>query len=87
MNPLNWLRRKKPEPPAAPEEPPLIKPSPVQAVNYVRALLILKNIPFKELVQELRKLPWFKITYCLGVIIWIYMTCLFFTYLMRAILP
>lgn len=84
MNPLNWIRRKKPK---KSEESPLVKPSPVQAVNYVRALLILKKIPFKQLMQELQKLPWFKITYGLGVIIWIYMTCLFFTYLMRAILP
>jgi hypothetical protein len=87
MNPLNWLKRKKPEKPKDPPDVPLVKPSPVQAVNYVRALLILKNIPFKELMQELRKLPWFKITYCVGVIIWLYMTGLFLNYLARAILP
>jgi hypothetical protein len=81
---LPWRRKKEDTPvvtPPTPEEPqitiPDIKPSNLQFVNYIRALLILKNIPLKKLRDELKKLPWLDIFYVAGVLIWLLMTYLF----------
>jgi hypothetical protein len=70
---MGWLFPKKP----APDDIPEIKPSNIQFVNYIRALLILKKIPFKQLLAELKKLPWLDICYVIGVFIWLFMTGLF----------
>ncbi len=81
---LPWRRKKEDTPvviPPTPEEPqitiPDIKPSNLQFVNYIRALLILKNIPLKKLRDELKKLPWLDIFYVAGILIWALMTYLF----------
>jgi hypothetical protein len=67
-----------PEPAPTPDTPP-ITPSRVQAVNYIRALLILKQIPIKQLREEFLKLPLKKIAYTIGVVIWFIMTYSFIT--------
>lgn len=87
-----WRRKKEddtpPVPAPEPKEPaveiPEIKPSNLQFVNYIRALLILKNIPFTKLRDELKKLPWLDIFYVLGILIWIFMSCLFIRQLVLA---
>lgn len=80
----NWLYTKKvaplPEPTPTPEpapvvpEPPIITPSNIQLINYIRALAILRNIPFQQLRTEFFKLPLRKIGWVLGVTFWLYMT-------------
>lgn len=90
MSWIPWRRKKEdnpaPSPKPAPEEPqvviPEIKPSNLQFVNYIRALLILKNIPFTKLRDELKKLPWLDILYVVGIFIWIFMSYLFVRQLM-----
>ena len=67
-----------PEPAPTPDIPP-ITPSSVQAVNYIRALLILNQIPLKKLRDEFFKLPLKKIAYTIGVVIWFIMTYSFIT--------
>jgi hypothetical protein len=71
-----------PEPPPKPT-PTLditpATPSKIQAVNYIRALLILKQIPFKKLREEFLKLPLKQIAYTIGVVIWFIMTYSFIT--------
>jgi len=80
----NWLYPEKdapqPEPTPAPEPapvipaPPVITPSNIQLINYVRALAILRSIPFNQLRTEFFKLPLRKIGWVLGVTFWLYMT-------------
>ena len=76
----NWLYPEKdtpqPEPAPAPAipEPPIITPSSIQLINYVRALAILRSIPFQQLREEFFKLPLRKIGWVVGVTFWIYMT-------------
>jgi hypothetical protein len=78
----NWLfPEKKPAPAPLPEPPPTVAPEPepvqpsgIQAFNYVRALLILKNLPLKQLREEFLKLPLAKICWTAGLFIWAYMT-------------
>jgi len=36
---------------------PEIKPSPINAINYLRSWLLLKKLPFKQLYAEFLKLP------------------------------
>jgi hypothetical protein len=67
-----------PEPTPTPDIPP-ITPSNIQAVNYIRALLILKQIPIKKLREEFLKLPLKKIAYTIGVVIWFIVTYSFIT--------
>ena len=81
-----WLfpeKKPAPAPEPAPESAPntveadvpdIAQPSAVQAVNYIRALLILKNLPLKQLREEFLKLPLAKICWLAGVLIWLYMT-------------
>jgi hypothetical protein len=80
-----WRRKKDETPdekkddvvPVVPETPvPEIKPSNLQFVNYIRALLILNQIPFRKLRDELKKLPWLDIFYVLGILVWILMSYL-----------
>jgi hypothetical protein len=68
----------KPQPEVVPDVP---EPSRVQFVNYIRALLILRNAPFKELHAEFMKLPHKKIAYAVGTAIWVFMTYTFLKYL------
>jgi hypothetical protein len=71
----DWLYPKKVDPQPAPTpEPPVILPSNIQLVNYIRALAILRNIPFQQLRAEFFKLPLRKISWVLGVTFWLYMT-------------
>jgi hypothetical protein len=64
-----------PDPEPAPaREPEPVQPSVIPAVNYLRALLILKNLPLKQLREEFLKLPLAKICWMLGLVIWAYMT-------------
>ena len=63
-----------PEPDPAVVEPETIQPSAIPAINYVRALLILKNLPLKQLREEFLKLPLAKICWLAGLLIWMYMT-------------
>jgi hypothetical protein len=61
---------------------PAIEPSRVQLVNYIRALLILRNTPFKELRDEFLKLPLKKIAYAIGTVIWLFMSYTFLKHLL-----
>jgi len=78
----DWFFPKKPtpEPQPAPEvvpplpEPPVVKQSPIQLINYARALAILRSIPFKQLREEFFKLPLRKLGWAIGVTFWLYMT-------------
>lgn len=89
---FNWRKKKEPKEPEVPAIVPApvtpevseIKPSNFQVINYVRALLILKNTPFKKLYVELKKLPWLDIFYVLGVLVWIFMSGLFGWQLIKA---
>lgn len=47
--------------------------------------MILRNIPFKKLGDELKKVPWFTVVYITGVVVWVYMTYSLCIYLFRAI--
>lgn len=58
---------------------PTITPSSIQAVNYIRVLMILKQLPIKELRAAFLKLPLKKIAYTIGVVIWFIMTYSFIT--------
>lgn len=79
-----WLYPKKDAPQPAPSpdvepapvipEPPVVTPSNIQLINYVRALAILRSIPFQQLRTEFFKLPLRKIGWVVGVTFWIYMT-------------
>lgn len=89
MSWIPWRKKKENQPvtPApAPDPPPIeipeIKPSNLQFVNYIRALLILKNIPLTKLRDELKKLPWLDIFYVLGILVWILMSYLLIKQLM-----
>jgi hypothetical protein len=91
----DWLYPKKddPKPTPAPtpqpepvDDKPLIAPSSIQFVNYIRAIMILRNIPITKLQAEFAKIPWLDIGYIAGVFIWVYMTYALTTQLFRAIL-
>ncbi len=72
-----------PSPPAPlPEFPANITPSNFNFVNYLRALMLLRAIPFAKLREEILKLPLKKIAYVFGVFIWIYMTYTFILHLL-----
>jgi hypothetical protein len=72
-----------PEPvPVIPPEPKPVEPSNIQLVNYIRALVILRNTPFKELHAEFFKLPLQKIAYAIGCVIWVFMSYTFLKYLL-----
>lgn len=70
---MGWIFPRKPEPDGIPE----IKPSNLQFINYIRALMILQKIPFAKLRDELKKLPWLDILYVLGWFVWLFMSGLF----------
>lgn len=86
----SWFETKTPDPapepvvPAEPEkpEPDPVEPSRIQLVNYIRALMILRNTPFKELRDEFLKLPLQKIAYAIGCVIWVVMSYTFLKYLL-----
>jgi hypothetical protein len=89
-----WLfPEKKPAPVPSPEPTPevsapeQVKPSAIPAVNYVRALLILKNLPLKQLREEFLKLPLAKICWLVGLLIWFYMTYALASWLLWHLLP
>lgn len=80
-----WTPDKKPETPPEPDkekpeeipaepDPVVVTPSSLNVVNYLRALMILRNTPFKKLWAEFLKLPLKKLAYATGLIIWVYMT-------------
>ena len=75
-----------PLPPTPPINPPNfpddIKPSNFNFVNYLRALMILRAIPFAKLREEILKLPLKRIAYVCGVFIWVYMTYTFILHLL-----
>ena len=77
---LVFPKKAEPAPPPAPApepvlpSPPIVKPSSIQLVNYIRALAILRTIPFKRLRDEFVKLPLRQLGWMLGVIFWLYMT-------------
>ncbi len=52
-------------------------------VNYIRALMILRNTPFKELREEFLKLPLQNIAYAIGAVIWVFMSYTFLLAIMR----
>lgn len=84
----NWRKKKEAKEPEITTvendvEIPEIKPSNLRAINYIRALLILKNTPFKKLYVELKKLPWLDILYVLGVLVWVFMSGLLVWQLVR----
>lgn len=97
---IDWFTPKKvepdpapaplPEPAPAPTPPepeiPAIRPSNLQFVNYIRALMILQRIPITKLKKELAKLPWLDIAYVCGIFIWVVMSCLFVLQLWRTFL-
>lgn len=83
VNPANWFRSKKPEP--SPTLPDLAQPSRIQLVNYIRVLMILRNIPLKQLGEELKKIPWRYVFWAAGLLIWAYMTYVICAYLLRVI--
>jgi hypothetical protein len=62
---------------------PSISRSNIQLINYVRALMILKQIPLKKLREEFLKLPLQKIAYTIGVFIWAIMTYLLLKQLLQ----
>lgn len=49
---------------------PEVTPSGINAINYVRALMILRKIDFKKLREEFLKLPLKKLAIAIGVIAW-----------------
>lgn len=61
-------------PETKPEQPTMPEPGLLNSVNYIRAWLILRNTPFKELRAEFLKLPLKKLAYVGGLIVWAYMT-------------
>jgi hypothetical protein len=67
-----------PEPEAPPVTPPAIKPSRVQFVNYLRAIAILRSIPFTAFLSAFLKLPLRRIAYAVGLAIWLYMSYVLF---------
>jgi hypothetical protein len=80
----NWVWPTKPEPTPAPQPipiPSIPKPGPVQLINYLRALAILRNIPVKDLQDKFAKLPKKLILYGTGAVIWIIMTYQFISYI------
>ena len=65
-----------PEPTPAPVPAPVVpvpnvKPGPINSINYVRALLLLRKIPIKKLREEFLKLPLRQIGFILGFIVWL----------------
>lgn len=87
----NWFFPKKPEPPKEPEPEPTVKidaaPSPLPAVNYIRALLILKSLPLAQLREEFFKLPLRKLGWTVGLAIWLYMSYAIIAHIFAWLLP
>lgn len=82
----SWLFPEKPkpvepdaEPSPAPEPPapPIAEPSNLQFLNYIRALLILRDTPLKKLREEFFKLPLGSLAWGAGCVIWLYMSYAF----------
>ena len=80
----SWLFPEKPKPaePAdvpvpAPAEPPVVEPSNLQFLNYIRALMILRDTPLKKLREEFLKLPLNHLAWGAGCLIWLYMSYAF----------
>lgn len=65
-----------PDTPTPPKQDdvPVARPSAIQAVNYIRAFLILKNLPLKKLRDSFFKLPLRQIFWVIGLCIWVYMS-------------
>lgn len=81
----NWLFPAKPDvqpdvpPPVPPQpepqpEPPVVTPSVIPAVNYLRALAILRKLPIAQLRAAFLRLPLRQICWIVGIVIWSYMT-------------
>lgn len=84
-----WLFPEKPKPiepeavPAPPPtEPPVVEPSNLQFLNYIRALMILRDTPLKKLREEFFKLPLNGLAWAAGCVIWLYMTYAFLRWFM-----
>jgi hypothetical protein len=85
----NWFSPEVPPPspeplptPAPEPDAKIPEPSRIQVLNFIRALMILRNAPFKELSAEFAKLPHKKIAYAIGAIIWVFMSYTFLKYLL-----
>ena len=60
-----------PDKPVEPEIPTInVSPSGINAVNYIRALMILRGIDFKKLREEFFKLPLKQLGIMTGLIVW-----------------
>jgi hypothetical protein len=80
-----------PEPAPAPEpvqpEPPAVEPSNLQFINYIRALMILRDTPLKKLREEFLKLPLSRLAWGAGCVIWLYMSYAFLKwFILRVVL-
>jgi hypothetical protein len=90
----SWLFPEKPKPaePAVvpvppPAEPPIVEPINLQFLNYIRALMLLRNTPLKKLREEFFKLPLGSLTWCAGCLIWLYMSYAFLRwFILRVVL-
>lgn len=89
---IKWLRgwlspAIKPDIPDKPApvipEPAVPKPTGLPLADYVRALLVLRAIPFKKLRIAFLALPLRQIFYVIGCVIWVIMTYSFITYILR----
>jgi hypothetical protein len=67
--------------------PPLVKPSAINSINYLRAWLLLKKIPFKKLRDEFLKLPLKDLAYIGGLFIWVYMTYTLVMWFLTSLMP
>ena len=64
-----------PEPAPVPEPTaPDVKPSAINAVNYIRALMVLRNIDFAKLRAEFSKLPLRQLGIIFGLLLWCALT-------------
>jgi hypothetical protein len=90
----SWLFPEKPKPvepeavPASTQpEPPVVEPSNLQFLNYIRALMILRDTPLKKLREEFFKLPLDRLTWFAGCLIWLYMSYAFLRwFILRVVL-
>jgi hypothetical protein len=94
---ISWAKKKLtpdkpvdivPDSPAPPPPtPPLVTPSAINSINYLRAWLLLKKIPFKKLRDEFLKLPLKDLAYIGGLFIWVYMTYTLVMWLLTSLMP
>lgn len=96
---ISWAKKKlTPDKPVdvIPDQPPVptptptvpeIKPSTINAINYLRAWLLLKKLPFKQLYAEFLKLPLKDLAYIGGLFIWVYMTYTLVMWLLTSLMP